>query len=42
MRLVKGGFAGLFVSSGGLPGMKRVSKPEGSQNQKNPKIKRIM
>jgi hypothetical protein len=35
MRLVKGVFAGLFVSSGGLPGMKRVSKPEG------PKIKRI-
>jgi hypothetical protein len=42
MRLAKGVFAGLFVSSGGLPGMKRVSKPEGSQNQKNSKIKRIM
>jgi hypothetical protein len=35
MRLVKGVFAGLFVSSGGLPEMKRVSKPEGSQNQKD-------
>jgi hypothetical protein len=42
MRLVKGVFAGLFASSGGLPGMKRVSKPEGPKNQKNPKIKRIM
>jgi hypothetical protein len=42
MMLVKGVFAGLFISSGVMPGMKRVSKPAGSQNQKNPKIKRIM
>jgi hypothetical protein len=42
MTPVKGVFTGLFVSSGGLPRIKRVSKPEAPQNQKNPKIKRIM
>ena len=35
MRLVKSVFAGLFVSSGGLPGMNKNAKSKKFENQKD-------
>jgi hypothetical protein len=35
MRLVNGVFAGLFFSSGSLPGIKKISKSKECENQKD-------